>query len=508
MISDPSSKILPEILKEQRQGLAALQRHVVERLNQLVAIELLERNWDGARKSIDKALDLAPDDSEAQAHSAYLDRQIAYRNAVAAAETLFAARLLASSGKKEKAVHLLSDFLDRFPDHEEARQTRNDLCAENAAPEAAANAPPLEYSPPPAAPEAFPAADFPPSSPDPEPDVDVSEKMLFRLLEDARQLAESGLADAARLSLEKILRLRENFAPAHNDLGAICHDAGKMDAARNHYARAVAEAPENAVFRKNLADFLLVQDQDMQTAMSHYLQVLQQDPEDVDALFAVGEICMLMDDNDGALGFYRRILEIMPQHEGAKRRMEEMMVSPARPASPGDGITVDKSQYGRIVIRFDDEEGAGESPVTPEGTPQNPAQIRMQELMDLLADEPENAAAHHELGLLQYSIGDKTAALQSLETAVRYAPGRPEFLKSLADFYYTESGRVAEAVDLYERTLTESPDNREVLAILGNLHLNMEEFADARFYYERLQGLMPDDDKIAQITAALREKTA
>lgn len=87
----------------------------------------------------------------------------------------------------------------------------------------------------------------------------------------------------------------------------------------------------------------------------------------------------------------------------------------------------------------------------------------------VIADEPNNADAHHELGLL-YSFLVADDCIPELETAVRLQPDSVTFLNSLAKTH-TMFGDFDKAKPLFERVLMLDPFNEEANKNLEYLNM-------------------------------------
>ena len=113
------------------------------------------------------------------------------------------------------------------------------------------------------------------------------------------------------------------------------------------------------------------------------------------------------------------------------------------------------------------------------------------DLNDLLAAYPESAVAHNDLGVLYYRKGDKTRCLNHYEQACALKPEHQNFKKNLADFYYIELGKIKEALKMYLEILKDNPKDLETLIITGHICLSIEQFDDAKVFYERVLEIDP-----------------
>jgi tetratricopeptide (TPR) repeat protein len=125
-------------------------------------------------------------------------------------------------------------------------------------------------------------------------------------------------------ALEQLLTEHPDFALGYNDLGVLYYQRGDKARCVKNYEKAIENEPRNPVFRKNLADFYLIEDGAVEKAMEIYVSVLKDDPEDIDALMAVGHICSALKENDSARTFFERILDVEPWNFDAIERLEQL----------------------------------------------------------------------------------------------------------------------------------------------------------------------------------------
>jgi tetratricopeptide (TPR) repeat protein len=104
----------------------------------------------------------------------------------------------------------------------------------------------------------------------------------------------------------------------------------------------------------------------------------------------------------------------------------------------------------------------------------------------LLERVPGIATAHNDLGVLYYNQGDKEKALNHYEQAVRIEPQNLSFQKNLADFYFVESGRVVDALSIYNKVLEVDPADVEALMSMGLICAALDRPEDARHFYNRV----------------------
>lgn len=110
---------------------------------------------------------------------------------------------------------------------------------------------------------------------------------------------------------------------------------------------------------------------------------------------------------------------------------------------------------------------------------------------DTLAKRPDNARAHHNLGLAEQAEGRLAEAEQHLRRAMALAPGSPEPIYNLA-VLLNLAGRSAEAMDAYREVLRLAPDNAAAHNNLANLLYAANQGAEAGRHYAEAVRAQPD----------------
>ena len=139
-----------------------------------------------------------------------------------------------------------------------------------------------------------------------------------------QELANRGQGDLAVSGLESLTAQHPDFALAYNDLGVLYYQQGNKERCLQNYEKAVSIDPENANLRKNLADFYLAEQGNVEKALEIYLSVLNDNPEDIDALMVAGHICVVLAKTDSARAFYDRVLDVEPWNLEASERLEHL----------------------------------------------------------------------------------------------------------------------------------------------------------------------------------------
>jgi tetratricopeptide (TPR) repeat protein len=304
------------------------------------------------------------------------------------------------------------------------------------------------------------------------------------LYAEAVRLASDGNGPAAMRLLEQALQVDPRFGLAHNDLGVLCFNAGDQSAALRHYEEAVRLEPENLTFKKNLADFYYVAQQRIEDALRIYVDILENNPEDVEALMATAQVCVTLEQADDAKLFYERVLAIEPWNAEAAHAMDVLAQGGGLPP-PQDAGSI-HAEAGRLAAAGD-VQGAVET------------------LKGLAAAFPDFALGHNDLAVLCCRVGDVDAALKHYEQAVRLEPANTTFKKNLADFCWVKLGRVRDALEQYVDVLAVEPHDVETLLATGRICVALKQFEDARDFFERVLEIEPWNSGAHQLIGEVGE---
>lgn len=137
-------------------------------------------------------------------------------------------------------------------------------------------------------------------------------------------LLKEGKSEAARNLLEQLIQLHGGYAVAHNDLGVLHYQNGDVQGARSCYERAVELEPTNISFRKNLADLYFVELGMSDQAIAIYLDLLKQQPRNVETLESLGIISNALGQATEAKTFFRRALEIEPWNSNIRDQLKNL----------------------------------------------------------------------------------------------------------------------------------------------------------------------------------------
>jgi len=302
----------------------------------------------------------------------------------------------------------------------------------------------------------------------------------------AQDRLEAGEAQVACRELEKLIAVYPTYALAHNDLGVLYYQSGRKEESLAAYERAVSLAPENITFIKNLADFKCIELNQVEEAIAHYHDILAKQPDDLETLTALGQVCVMLGKQDDARHFLNQALNLEPWNAEVRELLEK--VDHPEPQSAPQALAAEE-----IHAAAKSAAAVGQ------------ASEALGLLQQLVTAYPDMAVGHNDLGVMHYQAGDKEAALRHYEQAVSLDPENAVFRKNLADFYCIEQGRMEEAMQTYVDLLAEAPDDVEILTTLGQICQHLQKSEDAHKFYEMALNVEPWNAQIRQLMDEMKK---
>lgn len=327
--------------------------------------------------------------------------------------------------------------------------------------------------------------------------------------------------DEALRHIQNFLKIYPEFAQAHNDLAVLYYQAGNGLKALAHYEKAHKLEPSNITFRKNLADFYFVELEWADDAIQTYLDILKDNPFDVETLNALGTISVQIGRREQARQYFTRTLQLDTVNSQARQALQQLgggmpappqsvqIFAPTPLAQAASAVSTPQSAY----VPIQKTPPFNEPPKSPEQLHRQALELlnsgksseARRALQDLLARYPEYAPGHNDLGILCQQDGDSAQARRHHEEALRLQPGNLNFQKNLADFLFVACGEAEEALKLYVKILGSNPKDIETLKALSIISLEVDKLEDARSFLEAILKIEPWNSEARESLAAISD---
>ncbi len=273
-------------------------------------------------------------------------------------------------------------------------------------------------------------------------------------------LKNRGKVQEAIEHYEQTLRIKPDFVEAHNNLGAALTQVGKLEDAIGHCEQALRIKPNYAEAHNNLG-VALKQVGKLQEAIGHYEQALRIKPGYAEAHYNLGAALELAGKTQEAMEHYQQALRIKPDFVEAHYNLGDVLV-----------------RLGRIQEAIGHYEQA-------------------------LRIKPDYAEAHNNLGAALWQVGRVQEAVEHLEQALRIKPDYAEAHNNLGSAL-AGLGRVKEAMGHWEEALRIKPDYVEAHYNLGVALEQAGKLEDAIGHYEQALRIRPDYAEAQNRLAPLR----
>ena len=326
--------------------------------------------------------------------------------------------------------------------------------------------------------------------------------------------------DEAIHHLKDFLRIYPEFGQAHNDIAVLYYRAGNTLKTLAHYEKAHKLDPANITYRKNLADFYFAELEWTGDAIHAYLDILKDNPFDVEALNALGTISLRIGRKEQARQYFTRTLQLDDDNVGALQAMAQLgalLVAPSDTRRISGSFTSAcretpvvvsvpaHQKFSTPILNIEPEPARSPDELYKEAislVDADKPNEAIQLLEVLVAQAPNNASAHNDLGVLYQKRGDLQKARHHHETATLMQPANTIYQKNLADLLCCGFGELEEALKIYVRLFAENRYDIELLKAIAYVCLKVDKPDDARFFLERIVAAKPwDQDAVEALHA-------
>jgi len=350
--------------------------------------------------------------------------------------------------------------------------------------------------------------------------------------------------------IHDFLKIYPEFSQAHSDIALLFHRTGNALKALAHHEKAHKLDPANVAFRKNLAHFYFAELEWTGEAIQTYLDILKDNPFDIEALNALGSVSLQIGRKEQARQYYTRTLQLDGTNREARQALQQLGAMLEAPVSAPRvsetlalGRTVPVTGVSAPAARVSTPAASVSAPAARVSTPAASVaapvfqpfpsaspDIRVNEtsspdelyreavslatagkdeeailkLEALLRQNSDHALAHNDLGvLLCRNNNDLEGSLHHHEEAARLKPSNTVFRKNLADLLCVKFGRYEDALRIYVSIQARMPQDIDILKAISFVCWKVGQSDKTRFFLEKVLDLQPWDREAQEALAQL-----
>jgi tetratricopeptide (TPR) repeat protein len=276
-------------------------------------------------------------------------------------------------------------------------------------------------------------------------------------------LTESGRTAEAITHLREAVRLKPDYADAHNNLGnALAKVPGASAESIAEFEAALRIEPGMAEANGNLGRALVNTPGSVSEGIFHLRAAIQgnaDNPNFADLHVSLGNALETVPGGlPEAISEFETALRSNPGAANARIGLGNALA--------GSGRLAEAAAQFELVLQAHPENADAHINLGNVLTQLGRGPEAIVHYREAIRLKPDGAAAHVDLGRALRSVGDGSEAIAEYEAALRLAPDTPEVLNSLATVYF-RLGRIAEAVARYREASGLRPDSATYHANLG-----------------------------------------
>ena len=296
-------------------------------------------------------------------------------------------------------------------------------------------------------------------------------------------LTNRGRIDEAIAHYHKALEIKPDHAEAHNNLALALVGRGQVDSAIAHYQKALEIEPHYAKAHNNLALALAGRGQ-VDSAIAHYQRALEIRPDYAEAHKNLALALAGRGQVDLAIAHYQKALEIQPDFAEAHNNLALALAGRGQ-------VDLAIAHYQKALeIKPDFAEGHNNLALALAGRGQ--ADSAIAHYQKALEIKPDSAEVHHNLALALVGRGQVDSAIAHYRKALEI---KPDYAKAHSNLALALAGRgqVDLAIAHYQKALEIRPDCVEDHFNLGNMLANRGRFDEAMAQYRKVLDITPND---------------
>jgi tetratricopeptide (TPR) repeat protein len=269
---------------------------------------------------------------------------------------------------------------------------------------------------------------------------------------------------------------------AHNNLGSLLLQKGRVDEAIDQFQQALDLQPNAADVHSNLGGALLQQGR-VEEAIAQLQQALQIQPDSTQAHINLGNALLRKGRVNEAIAQFQRVIELQPGLASAHYnlggallqagRVDKAVARLQRALELQPDLADARMNLGNALL------GKGQL---------NEAIAQFQKAVEL---QPRLAAAHHNLANALFQEGQVDEALAHFQKALEIQPDFAAAHNGLGNALFRK-GQVAEAIAHFRRATSIQPGFAEAQFNLANALLQTKQVDEAIAHFQKALALQPD----------------
>jgi tetratricopeptide (TPR) repeat protein len=293
---------------------------------------------------------------------------------------------------------------------------------------------------------------------------------------------DQGRLDEAKAELVAALWLYPDYADAHVNLAAVLTARGQIEQARAELAEALRLKPDSASAYNNLGVTEFRQGR-LDQAIANYTEALRLNPGDASVHANLGAVRFRQGRADEAIAHYDEALRLNPGYADAHANRARVLMVQGR---------IDKAKAELIeALRLKPNIAEAHGNLGVVLMRQGRLDEAIAHYHELLRLAPQNVDAHFNLGLALSRQGRLDQAIEQFSAVLRIMPDDLDAHDRLA-IALTQRGRLAEALTHYGEILRLRPGNPEVYNKVGMVLRAQGRYPEALAHLGEALRLKPD----------------
>ena len=309
-----------------------------------------------------------------------------------------------------------------------------------------------------------------------------------KLLEDGNFELQNGNLTLAEDLFNKALKIDPSFAPALKSLSKLYLHKGNLKKANEYSIEAVQKDEDFREWSNAIAKISEhiqngnrnVQQGLFEEAIKNYELISKDHPYFPDAEFYKGLTRFRQKDIEGAAEFFRKTLEIYPEHKKARKGLENVTKQflNAGNKSYKRGDVSKATEYYEKALGFDSNFYLAYFQLGVLQKKQGQSKKAIESLQKVIEIKPDHDKTWFTLGTAFEADGNNQEAIIHYNKAIEINPGYAKAYGNLGKLY-TDMGDYSEAEDKLKTVIQIDPDYADGFMRLGILYLEQEKYIDA-----------------------------